>query len=211
MHSTIHMYIHMSQYRRPQLVDIMTCIRSITKLLYIPMLRYFDWVRWNPFQCNWKQNTRIYIHENECHFVLTALCKLIKNQSTYKRWRYQHRNASCLVLLNRLLRLTKGNIKGLHYCPFVREIHRWPVHYKGPVTRNLFAFDDVIKITAILLCSMQSNTLWWLFYLHFIDVPWTPRLLKRHCFSLTANNAVELHITGTCEGQLPMDSPKKGQ
>ena len=29
---------------------------------------------------------------------------------------------------------------------FVREIHRWPVNspHKGPVTRNIFPFDDVI-------------------------------------------------------------------
>ena len=29
---------------------------------------------------------------------------------------------------------------------FVREIHPWPVdsHHKGPVTRNMFLFDDVI-------------------------------------------------------------------
>ena len=30
--------------------------------------------------------------------------------------------------------------------PFVREIHRWPVNspHKGPVTRKMFPFDDVI-------------------------------------------------------------------
>ena len=29
---------------------------------------------------------------------------------------------------------------------FVREIHRWPVNspHKGPVTRKMFPFDDVI-------------------------------------------------------------------
>ena len=29
---------------------------------------------------------------------------------------------------------------------FVREIHRWPVNspHKGPVTRKMFRFDDVI-------------------------------------------------------------------
>ena len=34
---------------------------------------------------------------------------------------------------------------------FVREIHRWPVNAprKGPVTRTMFPFDDVIMIYAL--------------------------------------------------------------
>ena len=33
---------------------------------------------------------------------------------------------------------------------FVRGIHRWPVNspHKGPVTRNMFPFDDVIRVIA---------------------------------------------------------------
>ena len=32
--------------------------------------------------------------------------------------------------------------------PFVREIHRWPVNspHKGPVTRKMFPFDDVVML-----------------------------------------------------------------
>ena len=35
---------------------------------------------------------------------------------------------------------------------FVRRIHRWPVNYpnKGPVTRKMFPFDDVIMKTVLL-------------------------------------------------------------
>ena len=34
---------------------------------------------------------------------------------------------------------------------FVQEIHRWPVisPHKGPVTRKMFPFDDVIMINSI--------------------------------------------------------------
>ena len=40
----------------------------------------------------------------------------------------------------------KENIKAPRYWPFVRGIHRWPVNspHKGPVTRKMFPFDNVI-------------------------------------------------------------------
>ena len=38
--------------------------------------------------------------------------------------------------------------QGPRYWSFVRKIHRWPVNFphKGPVTRKMFPFDDVIMI-----------------------------------------------------------------
>ena len=38
---------------------------------------------------------------------------------------------------------------------FVRGIHRWPVNspHKGPVTRKMFPFDDVIMIEAKHVCE----------------------------------------------------------
>ena len=43
----------------------------------------------------------------------------------------------------------KENTKVPRNWPFVRGIHRWPVNspHKGPVTRKLFPFDDVIMGT----------------------------------------------------------------
>ena len=40
----------------------------------------------------------------------------------------------------------KENMKAPHYWPFVRGIHRWLVDspHKGPVTRKMFPFDEVI-------------------------------------------------------------------
>ena len=37
---------------------------------------------------------------------------------------------------------------------FVRGIHRWPMNslHKGPVTRNMFLFDDVIMLYGAILC-----------------------------------------------------------
>ena len=41
---------------------------------------------------------------------------------------------------------------------FVRGIHRWPVHspYKGPITRKMFPFDDVIMAKSICRCLVIS-------------------------------------------------------
>ena len=47
---------------------------------------------------------------------------------------------------------------------FVRGIHRWPVNspHKGPVTRKMFPFDDVIMAVAIIKLEMSSLDLLWL-------------------------------------------------
>ena len=56
-----------------------------------------------------------------------------------------HQPHACL--LNRLFKAQiKENIKALRHWPFVQEIHRGPVNspHKGPVTRKMSPFDDVI-------------------------------------------------------------------
>ena len=42
----------------------------------------------------------------------------------------------------------KENIKDPRHWPFVRGIHRWPMisPRKGPVTRKMLPFDDVIML-----------------------------------------------------------------
>ena len=43
---------------------------------------------------------------------------------------------------------------------FVQGIHRWPVNspHKGPVTRKMFPFDDVIRNEVDILSTKQSGT-----------------------------------------------------
>ena len=43
--------------------------------------------------------------------------------------------------------------------PFVRGIHRWPVNspHKGPVTRKLFPFDDVIMLFHPVIATHMSD------------------------------------------------------
>ena len=50
---------------------------------------------------------------------------------------------------------------------FVRGIHRWPVNstHKGPVTRNMFPFDDVIMSDSLVNVPQYAQTgqisAWW--------------------------------------------------
>ena len=48
----------------------------------------------------------------------------------------------------RLFTQFKENVKAPRHWLFVRGIHRWPVNslHKGPVTRKMFPFDDVIMV-----------------------------------------------------------------
>ena len=66
-----------------------------------------------------------------------------------------HRRLDCL--LNRLFG-PRFKIKGLRHWP-LWGIHRWSVNspHKGPVTRKMFPFDDVImKILHFIFVSAQS-------------------------------------------------------
>ena len=55
-----------------------------------------------------------------------------------------HQSFDCLF--NTLCGASSKKHQSPHYCPFVREIHRWPVNSqnKGTVTRKNLSFDDVI-------------------------------------------------------------------
>ena len=55
-----------------------------------------------------------------------------------------HRHLDCL--LNRLFGRISRKTSKLRVTGFVRGIHRWPVNspHKGPVTREIFPFDDLI-------------------------------------------------------------------
>ena len=72
------------------------------------------------------------------------------------RWRHNgcdsvsnHQPHKCL--LNRLFRRRSKKTSKLRVTGFVLGIHRWPVNspHKGPVTRKMFPFDDVIMIICV--------------------------------------------------------------
>ena len=49
---------------------------------------------------------------------------------------------------------------------FVRGIHRWPVNspHKGPVTRKMFPFDDVIMVSSVICLNFMLGSCYVTFY-----------------------------------------------
>ena len=84
-------------------------------------------------------------------FASLALGKWYDCPATPLQWR--HIECHCISNHRRLdFLLNSGTDQRTHQSPaslaFVREIHRWPVNspHKGPVTRKMFPFDNVIMI-----------------------------------------------------------------
>ena len=87
-----------------------------------------------------------------CYNTSESILKNIGYRITQKitlQWRHNERDGvwnhqphDCLH--NRLFRRRK--LQSSESLAFVPGIHRWPVNspYKGPVTRKMFSFDDVI-------------------------------------------------------------------
>ena len=95
---------------------------------------------------------------NASKFTLNDMGKTDRQQTTAKQhnilqWRHNerygvsnHQPHDCL--LNRLFRRSSKKTSKFHITGLVRGINRWPVNspHKGPVTRKMFPFDDVIMI-----------------------------------------------------------------
>ena len=79
-----------------------------------------------------------------------------------------HQHPNCL--LNRLFRRKSKKHQSFASLAYVRGIHRWPMNspHKGPVTRKMVSFDDVIMKTRICIsscCTVQ----WLLTFVRFQD------------------------------------------
>ena len=86
-------------------------------------------VHYDVIVMSWHHRGSLQVRYNERHGVLNR----------------QHLDC----LLSRLIRRTTNQITKLSFTGFVwRGIHRWPVDSpnKGPVTRKMFPFDDVIGL-----------------------------------------------------------------
>ena len=118
---------------KPALVQIMVWSRTGDKPLSKPMMAKF---------------TDAYI-ATRTHWCNGKLA--YKNFATLQ-WRHNERDDASNhqpldYLLNRLFKAQiKENIKAPHHWPFVWGNHRSPVNspHKGPVTRKMVPFDDVI-------------------------------------------------------------------
>ena len=79
------------------------------------------------------------------------------------QWRHNQRDGVSKhqpydCLLNRLFRRRSRKHQSSASLAFVRGVHRWPVNslHKGPATRKMFPFDDVI----MLYSCVQEVALW---------------------------------------------------
>ena len=74
-------------------------------------------------------------------------------------WNHQFRH----YLFNRLFSPRSNENQSSASPAFIWGIYRWPVNspYKGPVTRKMFPFDDVIMSTLWLLIPWQLQQQWY--------------------------------------------------
>ena len=94
--------------------------------MYLPLVTCHSWYRpWQPMVCTlqWRHNERDGVSN--------------------------HRRQECV--LNRLFRADQRKHQSSASLAFVKGIHRWPVNspLKGPVTRKMFPFDDVIMTSHV--------------------------------------------------------------
>ena len=79
---------------------------------------------------------------------------------------------------------------------FVRGMHRWPVNspHKGPVTRKMFLFDDVIKQKAFDVIIFTNPYINVLMPLHWNRrFSWLMALLKTHLLAKWEGSRVEMN------------------
>ena len=91
--------------------------------------------------------------------------------SWWARWRLKS-PASGLFTQACIQAQIKENVKAPHHLAFVREIHRAPVNspHKGPVTRKIIPFDDVIMNEAYGVWNYESTTLPATASMHYCDI-----------------------------------------
>ena len=89
-------------------------------------------------------------HLELIHFVINHWSAGKGSKPCHNLWaRYRLKSPASRLLTSPCVQARiKENIKAPRYWPFVRGIHRWPVNspHKGPVTRKMFPFHDVIMV-----------------------------------------------------------------
>ena len=97
--------------------------------------------------------------------LLTMFCAVLKVNFSLL-WRHNgHNSVSNLqshdCLLNHLFMRRSKKHQSSASLAFVRGIHRWPVNssHKGPVTRKMFRFDDVLMLLKFRLSCKLTNSM----------------------------------------------------
>ena len=91
-----------------------------------------------------QSNSKLYVQKN--NYVPNCPVELAQWHHNERDGVSNHQPHDCL--LNCLFRRRSKKTSKLRVTAFVRGIQRWPVNspHKGPVTREIFPFDDVIMV-----------------------------------------------------------------
>ena len=124
------------------------------------------------------KNSKIWISIVPFHlvFVVASKIKLITFYRNLFEWPEHYSNVIMSVMASQIISLTivywivytdQRKHQSSASLAFVRGIHRWPVNppHKGPVTRSMFSFDDVVMI-------QHTNGEWPRIW--HVDVFWPP-------------------------------------
>ena len=133
-----------------------------------------------------RQHNELYLIINELNESILIIEPRVTQRTTCKACHYNDVTMSAMA--SQITSLTifysivySGANERKHQSPvslaFVRAIHQWPVNSprKGPVTRKMFPFDDVIIQSAAVPCRYNA-----------VNVP-----LLRHCH-------IQHHVTSCC-------------
>ena len=93
------------------------------------------------------------------HYVNEAIISILQWRHNERDGVSNHQPHDCLP--NGLFKRRSKKTSKLRVTVFVRGIHRWPVNspHKGPVTRKMFPFDDVIMTNyGFSFVRRQANT-----------------------------------------------------
>ena len=124
---------------------------------------------YGPFIC-WGTSNTVVSHESR-RFILPKIRLFLKGLSQLTTHETSHyndilmgamasQNTSFTIVYSAVY---SGEDQIIYQCSeslaFVRGIHRWPINspHKGPVTRNMFPFDDVIMRKLSIIGRMLGN------------------------------------------------------
>ena len=113
-------------------------------------IQFMQYINLDDWNCSWCSDLRSLQCHNERNVAQITSLTIVYSTIDSDTDERKHQSSASLV--------------------FVRGIHRWPVNspHKGPVTRKMFPFDDVIKryyLTLLVLkqkCSRMTRSMQWL-------------------------------------------------
>ena len=131
------------------------------------------WIPRNKFQWNFNRNLYIFTHENPFQYVVLKMaailsrpqcvieyCTVVLFDIAYPLSDYNDLIMSMMTSQITSLAMVDSTVhsgadqrkhQSSASLAFARGIHRWPVNspHKGPVTRKIFPFDDVIMFRGV--------------------------------------------------------------